>query len=530
MEPNTHFAKIGVVGAGTMGSGIALAALFAGMEVVLQDPYPESLENARAYLEKFLERKDQGDRLERVHLTGSLEDLAACPVVIEAALEDLEMKQGIFRELERICSGDAILATNTSTLSVTAIASGLAEPHRSAGMHFFNPAPLLPLVEIVRGAESSDETIAALFSLAEALGKTPVEMADTPGFIVNRVARPFYGEALRLLGEGAASPGAIDRVLRDGAGFRMGPFELMDLIGIDINTEAMRSMHAQTYGEPRYRPHPIQVRKLAAGTLGRKTGRGFYDYSSGPAADSDGQEATVPEASGQVLIYDGRWNLGAGNLIAGAGYRLEAYPDHFDGLAAVVILESSAGRISTELERLGDALPAGVPVFVQCLDTTLEAVLPATSETARFVGFDPLFLPAGSATTLTGAPDLTAEVRERAEMFIRSLGREPVWMDDVPGMVAPRVVGMLVNEAVFAVQEGVADAETIDLAMTLGVSYPKGLIAWGAELGWGRVLAVLEHLQAEYGEDRYRPCQLLRRWAREEARRERMVALNRAVT
>jgi 3-hydroxybutyryl-CoA dehydrogenase len=227
------------------------------------------------------------------------------------------------------------------------------------------------------------------------------------------------------------------------------------------------------------------------------------------------------------LLYDGMFNHGLGDLIAGFGYRLEAYPETFEGLTAVVFLEQHSGQTAAALERLGDALPPDVPVFVQCLDATLESLLPAVDDTSRFVGFDPLFLPAGSVTTLIAAPGLSPAVRDRAEAFMWTLGREPVWIVDAPGMIAPRVVAMLINEAVFAVLEGVAEAETIDLAMKLGVNYPHGLIEWGAALGWQRVLAVLENLQAEYGEDRYRPCRLIRRWARAEARAERIKMLNR---
>jgi 3-hydroxybutyryl-CoA dehydrogenase len=527
MATAQQFNRIGIVGAGTMGSGIALAVLYAGLEVVLQDAYPAALEKARDYLVKFLDRKEMGDRIDRVNLTGSLEEMRGCQVVIEAALENLDLKHEIFRKLEEICGLETVLVTNTSTLSVTAIASGLQAPGRAAGMHFFNPASVLPLVEVVRGMESSDEAVETIVALAEVLGKTAVRVADTPGFIVNRVARPFYGEALRLLGEGVAGFREIDHVLRDGAGFRMGPFELMDLIGIDINTEAMRSMHAQTYGEPRYRPHSIQINKLAAGTLGKKTGRGFYDYSGGNREETKAPAGERPVGAGYVLLYDGMFNHGLGDLIAGSGYRLEAYPETFEGLAAVVILEQHSGQTAAALERLGDALPPDVPVFVQCLDEILESLLPAVDDTSRFVGFDPLFLPAGSVTTLIAAPGLSPAVRDRAEAFMWTLGREPVWIVDAPGMIAPRVVAMLINEAVFAVLEGVAEAETIDLAMKLGVNYPHGLIEWGAALGWQRVLAVLENLQAEYGEDRYRPCRLIRRWARAEARAERIKMLNR---
>jgi 3-hydroxybutyryl-CoA dehydrogenase len=221
----------------------------------------------------------------------------------------LDLKQNLLCKLEEIIASDAILATNTSTLSITAIAASANNPQRIAGMHFFNPAPVMPLIEVVRGAKSSPETIESIITLSERLGKTPVVVKDSPGFIVNRVARPFYGEALRLVGENVAPFNQVDRIIRLGGSFSMGPFQLMDLIGIDVNYSAMKSMYEQTFGEPRYRPHQIQVQMLNQRDLGKKTGRGFYDYTG----ETDAEEFTPPKIiaqSGTVLISAGTWAPG----------------------------------------------------------------------------------------------------------------------------------------------------------------------------------------------------------------------------
>lgn len=517
--PEFNVKTIGIVGAGTMGSGIALTALQSGFQVVLYDPFPESLHRAVTYLEKFLAKKGMAERMSFVQTTGDLADMAACQVVIEAALEDITLKHELFRALDAHCSRDAILATNTSTLSVTAIAAVTNTPQRVAGMHFFNPAPVLPLVEVVRGAHTVEPVVRALVKLAEDFGKTPVVAEDTPGFIVNRVARPFYGEALRLAGEKISPIADIDLVLRQGAGFRMGPFELMDLIGVDVNATAMRSMFEQTFGEDRYRPHPLQIRQMDSGDLGRKTGRGFYNYRS----SSTGIRADEPPAprggQGVILFYNGKWNLGLEHLLTVSGYQPQAYPEAIEKVRAVFITQSASPDLTYEIEKLDYLLPPDIPVFIQCLDATLEQHLPITAFSPRFVGLDSAFLSTGNVGTLVACENLKDNVRHAAETIIRSTGRIPVWVSDSPALVTPRVVCMLINEAAFALQEGVADSETIDLAMRLGVSYPKGLLAWGREIGWGNVLAVIDHLHREYGEDRYRACRLLRVWARKETRR-----------
>ncbi len=504
---------LGIVGAGTMGSGIALSALYAGLDVILQDPFPGSLEKGKAYLESFLAKKGLEERISKVSFQAELEGLAPASVVIEAAPETLELKQQIFSKLDAICPKDTILATNTSTLSVTEIAAVTRHPGRVAGMHFFNPPAVLKLVEVVRGMETSRAAIDALFKLAQLLGKVPVETGDTPGFIVNRVARPFYGEALRLLGEKAADHQAIDRVLEAGAGFRMGPFRLMDLIGIDINATAMRSMYEQTFGEPRYRPHWIQMQMMQAGRLGRKSGRGFYDYGETLEESSELHLSEAP-LSGPVLISKGTYAPGLAARLAEAGFPAADVAEDPPPVAGFVV----TGReedLAGEIRRVEASLPYTAPLFVQAADISLSSIMTHVSSPERLVAFDGLFLGDGGVVTLVASPLLKTDVKETAARIFASLDYEPLWAEDTPGLIAPRVVCMLVNEAAFAVLEGVADAETIDRAMQLGVNYPRDPLAWGRQIGYGRVLSVLDHLRSEYGEERYRACLLIRRWARQ---------------
>lgn len=281
-------AEVGVLGAGTMGAGIAQVAAVAGHPVVLFDVAPAQLERARAQIAGQLAREAAKGRLTadaaaaaegRLRLAGDLAACAGCRLVVEAAPERIELKQALFADLEAVVAPDAMLATNTSTLSVAAIGARLGRAERLVGLHFFNPAPVMPLVEVIRGPATADAVARTAAATMHAWGKTPIEVRDTPGFVVNRVARPFYGEALRLLGEGAADVATIDRLARDG-GFAMGPFELMDLIGIDVNFAAAQSVYEGFFHDPRFRPHPIQRHMVESGRLGRKTGRGYYDHGA----------------------------------------------------------------------------------------------------------------------------------------------------------------------------------------------------------------------------------------------------------
>lgn len=278
---------IGIIGAGTMGSGIAQVAALSGFEVVIHDVSPAVLQSAMTRIREDLKRSVDRERisatqateaLAAIHPRKSFADIGHAALVIEAAVEDLEVKREIFKKLDGVVATDTILATNTSSLSITAIASLTKMPESVVGMHFFNPPPAMKLVEVVRGSQTSDATVQTTVEIAVQMKKTPVVCSDTPGFIVNRVARPFYGEALRLLGEGIATVEEIDRIVKNEGGFRMGPFELMDLIGIDINYAVTQSVYEQFFHEPRFRPHPIQRKMVESGMLGKKTGKGFYSY------------------------------------------------------------------------------------------------------------------------------------------------------------------------------------------------------------------------------------------------------------
>ncbi|MBG9565332.1 3-hydroxyacyl-CoA dehydrogenase NAD-binding domain-containing protein [Brevibacillus agri] len=278
---------VGVIGAGTMGAGIALVCIRKGHQVVLLDANQAVLDKALAYLQSILGKdvekgkiseQERADTLDRAKLVSDMEQLAQCDIVIEAVPERLDLKKSIFSELSRICRADALLLTNTSSISITQIAGGLPHPERILGFHFFNPAPVMPLVEVIRGKKSSEENVQAAYRFATELGKVPVLVTDTPGFIVNRIARPYYNEALRILGDHVAEVEQVDRIMKRAGGFKMGPFELQDMIGIDINFATTESVYTDFFHEGRFKPSRIQQRMVQAGSLGRKTGEGFYDY------------------------------------------------------------------------------------------------------------------------------------------------------------------------------------------------------------------------------------------------------------
>ena len=377
--------KVSVIGAGTMGVGIAQIAATNGYEVCLFDAFDGAIENAQQQLTNILNRLVEKEKiieakkieiLARINFSKDLKDIKGSGLVIEAIIEDLKIKQKLFSDIEKLVDENCIIASNTSSLSIASIGSACKKAERVIGIHFFNPAPLMPLVEIIPAVQTSEETLKIAKAMIDSWGKVTVVVKDTPGFIVNRVARPFYGESLRIYEEGIADFATIDWALKEIGGFKMGPFELMDYIGNDINYTVTETVFTSFYFDQRYKPSFTQKRMMEAGFLGRKSGRGYYDYS----------------------------------------------------------LEN----------------------------------LPKANED-------------------------------------RQLGKKILW----------RVLSMLINEAADALFLKIASREAIDLAMTKGVNYPKGLLVWADEIGINNVLKQLEDLQKEYGEDRYRPSPLLKNMVKE---------------
>jgi 3-hydroxybutyryl-CoA dehydrogenase len=545
---------VAVLGCGTMGAGIAQAALAAGLPVVLYDVSEPALQRARERIAAGLDKQGLADAISSMIHTTHLEQVAGVALVVEAVPEQLDLKRELFARLGAICPPPCVIASNTSSLPIAAIAAACAAPERVAGLHFFNPVHRMALVEVVRAAATDEATVAALLAFVERLGKTPVLARDTPGFIVNRVARPYSSEALRLLGEGSATHVAIDTALRLAGGFPLGPFALMDLIGIDVNFAVTRSMYEQSFGEPRYRPHQIQQHMVLAGRLGRKTGRGFYEYDDhktenreprttqrvldqepknkeqrttqrvpdkeqrttdyGLRTTDHGPRTTDNGPAGSVLIGGGSWAPDIAELCSGAGLTIADELPHdttSDVQAAFVV----AGRGESAFDQvmiLDRQLPADIPIFAQCADVTACDLAAQLHNPERLIGFDGLFT--GGAITLAATPVLSDAARASADALVRRMGRLPIWIADAPALIVPRFVAMLANEAAFAVGEGVADAATIDTAMRLGANHPAGPLARAATLGYDKIVTLLDHLHTEYGEERYRVAPLLRRAAR----------------
>ena len=480
-------APVAVVGAGTMGAGIAQVAAVAGHPVTVYDAAEGAAGRAVAAVRDRVARLVAKGRLDldpsglKLTVAADLGELAPAGCVIEAVAEDLAVKQALFAGLEKVVTPDCVLATNTSSLSPTAIAAGLSHPGRLVGLHFFNPAPVMRLVEVVSGLATDPAVAAAVTRLAQDWGKQVVQASATPGFIVNRVARPFYAEALRLAEERAASPATIDAVLTQAGGFRMGPFALMDLVGQDVNEAVTRSVWTAFGYDPRFAPSLLQRAMVEAGWLGRKTGRGWYQYDD-DAAPPEPDAAPARSAPSYVTEH-GESPLRV--LLARSGVEIRAGEGR-DGRAELpsgTLLVRSDGRPATALGR-----PA-VVADRTLDDATAEGIAIAASDGCPAVALD-------EATGLLQAAGLTVYV-----------------INDAPGLVLTRTVAMLVNGAVDARHKGVASAADIDTAMRLGTSYPLGPLAWGQRWGPAAVLAVLDAMQAWYGEDRYRPSALLRRIA-----------------
>jgi len=483
---------IGVIGAGAMGAGIAQSALTAGLKVIMHDSSAAALAKARGEIHSRIARlaeKGQitdaaaGEAESRLTLAERLQELAPAQIIIEAIIEQLEPKQRLFTALEDIVPPATVLATNTSSLAVAAIARVCRHRDRVCGLHFFNPVPLMRLVEVIRATDTSERTMARALELAERLGKTAVKVRDVPGFLVNLLGRAYITEALHIQHEGVAPVATIDRIMREAAGFRMGPFELMDLTGIDVNLPATRVVYEGFQHDPRLKTTALHESLFAAGQLGRKTGRGFYDYSEvrGASPSEDDGSGAAPAGSSPVSAWVAEGAQGF-ELIAERGVRLVAADQ-----AEMILVRPAPGE---------DAASAAARLRLE----------PARVVAVDFLGVEKGFL------TLMPPVGGDAAAR-RLAAFLRGTGLAVAVVGDSPAFVAPRILAMIVNLACEVAQLGIGTPEDIDVAMRLAQNYPRGPFEWGEWLGAQRVHDTLRRMQEMTGSDRYRPSLWLRRRA-----------------
>ncbi|WP_246100571.1 3-hydroxyacyl-CoA dehydrogenase [Tepidimonas alkaliphilus] len=480
-----------------MGRGIAQIAAQAGCVVHLLDARPEAVQAALAALRETWDKLVAKGRmtadeaaacLQRLAPAAGVEALAGCDLVIEAIVERLDAKQALFAQLEDIVGQDAVLATNTSSLSVTAIGSRLRAPQRLAGFHFFNPVPLMKVVEVVSGLKTDPGVTQRLAAFARELGHTPVMAQDTPGFIVNHAGRGYITEALRIAGERVADFATIDRILKDQVGFRLGPFELLDLTALDVSQPVMESIYHQYYEEPRFRPSVIAAQRLAGGVVGRKVGEGFYRYV-------DGQAQVPPEPPVPVVgALPPVW-------VAPSACRREALLQLLHGLGATI---ETAAQPSEQA--LIVVAPLGDDVTTVAAQEQLDP--------GRTVGLD-MLLPDGAVKrrVLATNPATRPEMRAAAQALLARDGKPVSVIRDSGGFVTQRTLATIVNIAADICQQGICTPTDLETAVTLGLGYPQGPLAMGDAMGPDRLLTVLTRLQALYGDPRYRPSPWLRRRA-----------------
>jgi len=486
---------VAVVGTGTMGRGIAQICAQAGLTCLLFDSRKGAVNEAIAAIDNALEglvskgrmkSEDKRSVLDHLKPINSLDQAKDAGIAIEAIAEDLEVKRALFRELEKYLSADAVLATNTSSLSVTEVAAGCGKPERVAGLHFFNPPPLMKLVEVIGGLRSDPAVVEALTAFSRRIGKHPVVAADTPGFVVNHAGRAYGPEALRIVAQGIASPREVDLLMKEAAGFRMGPFELLDLVGGDVAHAVMVSIFEQYFEEPMYQPSAQMAVRVAAGLLGRKSKQGFYSYDGAQSASPPTIAVAAQPVPASVWVAD-----------EDGGKELAAW------------LKNAGVKV-----QLGGQPAASGPCFVTPLgEDTSNTAVRLKLDPARTVAVDMLghF---GGRRTLMKTPLTRADIVGSAASAL-SAGNVPVTViNDSPGFVVQRLLAMIVNIGTRIAELGIAAPADIDTAVELGLNYPKGPLALGDMLGPGKVLAVLDGMHAITLDPKYRATTWLRRRAR----------------
>lgn len=490
-----EFQNVAIIGAGAMGRGIAQIAAQAGSQVWLFDTQEGSSAKACEALGQTWDKLADKGKLNaetvasykaRLHQASALQDLANCQLVVEAIVEKIEIKKAVFSDLEKIVAPDAVLVTNTSSLSVTAIAAGMQHPARFAGYHFFNPVPLMKVVEVIAGLKTDAAVCQRLSTFARQMGHTPVQAQDTPGFIVNHAGRAYSTEALRIVSEGIADFATVDRILRDQVGFRLGPFELFDLTALDVSHHVIEAIYRQYYDEPRYRPNVITAQRLAGGVVGKKVGEGFYKYVDG--VQQVPAEAAVPVVENIPPVW----------VSARAARRSEL----------LQLLKDLSAKIETGASPSPEALTLVAPLG---FDVTTVAVVDR-HDPARTVGIDMLVPDSDTKRrVLATNPATRADMRDAAHALFARDGKPVSVIRDSGGFVTQRVVASIVNIASDMCQQRVCTPQDLETAVTLGLAYPMGPLAMGNRFGPDAILEVLFNMQTVYGDPRYRPSPWLRR-------------------
>lgn len=497
------YQKVGIVGTGAMGRGIAQLAAQAGSHVVLFDAMAQAASNAQqALLDQWVTLSSKGKISpenaglygQNLSVASDLSDLADCDLIIEAIKEDLNIKQSLFKSLEAIVQPNCVLASNTSSLSITAIAAALERPQQFLGMHFFNPVPLMKVVEIIGGLRTHASHIETLLQYGKQMGHTAVKASDTPGFIVNHAGRGYNTEALRIISESITDFATVDQILKDQLGFKLGPFELMDLTGLDVSHPVMESIYDQYYQEARYRPSPITAQRLAGGVLGRKTGGGFYDY------DEKGQKIVATTSANQTdkTISQADW----------PSVWVSPKASRRQGLLA--LLKNLGATIETASMPSAQALIVVAPMGFDV--TTLAAV--ERLDPTRTVGIDMLVDDVISKRrVLASNPATRLDMLEKAKAIFSADGKPVSLIKDSAGFVSQRVVATIVNIGSDICQQSVCSPEDLDKAVQIGLGYPHGPLGFGDYLDPANILEILFNMQTVYGDMRYRPSPWLRRRA-----------------
>lgn len=494
-HPERALPVVGVVGAGTMGQGIAQIVASAGFPVRLHDMRAGQADKAIEGIRQTMRERSRAGKIPAeiaevavANLRGvqSLGNLAGCAMVVEAIVEDLEAKRALFASLETVVGDDCILATNTSSLLVTSIAAACSKPQRVVGTHFFNPVPLMRIVEVIAGLHTAPEVVEATRRFVATIGHASVTVTDSPGFLINHAGRGLYTEGLRLVSEGIASPHQVDAVMREAAGFRMGPFQLFDLTGLDVSAAVLSQIYDGFFQEPRFRPVPLVRRQIAAGLYGRKTERGFYSYEDGrPVVE----EPPVPAGWEPMPVW-------------------LSPPDRMRCPWLTQRL-SLLGIVLDDADRPG---PRSIVAVLPLGDDATTTAVTAGHDVERVVAIDTLLPDAGHLTLMPTVATREA-VRDSLHGMIVAGGGRATVIHDSPGFIVQRVLAMIVNIAAEIAQQRIAAPEDIDFAVRIGLGYPNGPLSLGDAIGPGRVLDILERMFAFYGDPRYRPSPWLKRRA-----------------